>query len=228
MSAVTRIAALAGGCALVAGLTACGSTQKTDTPAAAPTASAVAPAVTSATPVPATSASAGGTSAPARDTAGGASAQIRGEREFAFLARVENKPRTLTVGPDGFATVTADPGDRSLFVTTPLAPGSQSYLMQTARMIEGGEPWCLQVHSAGGTEPLRLKTAACDAGKKDQIFTFPKSYDGKGRHIEVNGLFVAADTGDGRVIVQESGDGDRVSFFTVQDKGRSTLPRLGD
>jgi hypothetical protein len=30
------------------------------------------------------------------------------------------------------------------------------------------------------------------------------------------------------VIVQESGDGDAMSVFTVQDKGKSTLPRLGD
>jgi hypothetical protein len=141
---------------------------------------------------------------------------------------VEGKPRTLTVGQDGFAGVTADPGDRSLFVTTPLAPGSPSFLIQTARLIEGGEPWCLQVHTPGGTAPLRLKTAACDAAKKDQIFTFPKAFGGKTHHIEVNGLFVLADTGDDRVIVQESGDGDAMSVFTVQDKGKSTLPRLGD
>jgi hypothetical protein len=220
MPAVTRIAAFAGGCALVAGLAACGSAQKTSTTTApAPSATAsIAPA-----PVPSASASASASGA-----AAGPSAQIRGEREFAFVATVAGRPRTLTVGQDGFAGVTAEPGDRSLFVTTPLAPGSQSYLMQTARMIEGGEPWCLQVHSAGGTQPLRLKTAACDAGKKDQVFTFPKAYGGKTHHIEVNGLFVLADTGDGRVIVQESGEGDAMSVFTVQDKGKSTLPHLGD
>jgi hypothetical protein len=223
MSAVIRIAAFAGGCALVAGLTACGSAQKTGTPVAAPATSATTSTATSAAPVPATSAP-----APAGGVAGGTTAQIRGEREFAFVATVEGKPRTLTVGQDGFAGVTADPGDRSLFVTTPLAPGSPSFLIQTARLIEGGEPWCLQVHTPGGTAPLRLKTAACDAAKKDQIFTFPKAFGGKTHHIEVNGLFVLADTGDDRVIVQESGDGDAMSVFTVQDKGKSTLPRLGD
>ncbi|MFD1369091.1 hypothetical protein [Actinoplanes sichuanensis] len=63
-------------------------------------------------------------------------------------------------------------------MTTPLAPGSTKYLMQTARMIEGGEPWCLQVHKAGETTPLQLKIAACDAAEKGQVFTFPKAAGG--------------------------------------------------
>lgn len=216
MSAVTRIAVVAGGCALVAGLTACASTQKTDTPAAAPTTTAATAAAT-APSAPAASAT--------PTTTAVASATIKGEREFAF---VDSAGKTLTVGADGIAAVTAKPGDRSLFVTTPLAPGSASYLMQTARMIEGGEPWCLQVHKPGGTSPLQLKIAACDAGKKDQVFTFPKASGGKGLYIEVNGLFALTDTSDGKVVVQESGEGDAMSTFTVQDKGKSTLPHLGD
>jgi hypothetical protein len=215
MSAVTRIAVFAGGCALVAGLTACASTQKTDTPAAAPT--------TTAASAPAAATAPAASAAPTTTTV--ASATIKGEREFAF---VDSAGKTLTVGADGVAAVTGKPGDRSLFVTTPLAPGSTSYLMQTARMIEGGEPWCLQVHKPGGTAPLQLKIAACDAGKKDQVFTFPKTTGGKGHYIEVNGLFALSDTGDGKVVVQESGEGDAMSPFTVQDKGKATLPHLGD
>ncbi|MFC4067863.1 hypothetical protein [Actinoplanes subglobosus] len=221
MSAVTRIAVVAGGCALVAGLAACASTQKTDTPAAAPTATATtAASAAGSAPAPAASATPTTTT-----TTGTASATIRGEREFAF---VDSAGKTLTVGADGIAAATAKPGDRSLFVTTPLAPGSTSYLMQTARMIEGGEPWCLQVHKPGGTSPLQLKIAACDAGEKDQVFTFPKATGGKGLYIEVNGLYALTDTSDGKVVVQESGEGDAMSTFTVQDKGKSTLPHLGD
>lgn len=214
MSAVTRIAVFAGGCALVAGLTACASTQKTDTPAAAPTTTAATAATTATTKTP---------SSPSAPPAAGVT--IRGEREFAF---VDGAGKTLTVGVDGIAAVTAKPGDRSLFVTTPLAPGSKSFLMQTARMIEGGEPWCLQVHKPGETAPLQLKIAACDAGQKDQVFTFPAATGGKGHYIEVNGLFALTDTSDGKVVVQESGEGDAMSAFTVQDKGKSTLPHLGD
>ncbi|MEU4156566.1 hypothetical protein [Actinoplanes sp. NPDC026670] len=218
MSAVTRIAVFAGGCALVAGLTACASTQKTDTPAAAPTTTAASTAASASAPA----ASATPTTT---KTTGMASATIKGEREFAF---VNGAGLTVTVGADGVAAVTGDPGDRSLFVTTPLAPGSTKYLMQTARMIEGGEPWCLQVHKAGETTPLQLKIAACDAGKKDQIFTFPKAAGGKGLYIEVNGLYALTGTSNGKVVVQESGEGDAMSAFTVQDKGKSTLPHLGD
>jgi hypothetical protein len=92
----------------------------------------------------------------------------------------------------------------------------------------GGEPWCLQVHSPGGGKALDLKIAACDAGKQDQIFTFPKTQDGKGRLIQVNGLFAYAEGDADQVIVQESGEGDAMTAFTVRDEGKSTLPHLGD
>ena len=83
---------------------------------------------------------------------------------------------------------------------------------------------CLAVDSPGGSQALELKTAACDTSKKDQIFTFPKTTDGKGRLIEVNGLFALTQDKGEKVVVQESGEGDAMTAFTVRDQGKSDPP----
>ncbi|PRX24928.1 hypothetical protein [Actinoplanes italicus] len=163
---------------------------------------------------------------PSSAATAGPGADIRGNRQFLF-ATVDGG-KALTVDADGLLTVAGKSTGRSLFVTTPLAPGSRHHLLQTARMTVGDEPWCLQVHDPGGSRPLQLKTEACDAAEKNQVFTFPTAPDGRGRLIEVNGLFVLADTGDGRVMMQQGGEGDAMSSFTVTDKGESTLPHPGD
>jgi hypothetical protein len=214
---MSKIALLAGSCLLALSAAACSSG---DTAAAPATGSA--PAASSA-PVR----SAGSPAAPAGIAPVGPGAAIAAGRQFVFATVRSGGRKMLTVGADGILTTTDHLDDRAYFVTTPVTAGSGRYLMQTARMIEGGEPWCLVVHSPGGSASLQLKTAACDAGKQDQVFTFPKSQDGKGRLIEVGGLFVMA-TDDDKVIAQESGEGDGLTSFTVRDQGKSTLPHLGD
>lgn len=211
---MSKIALLAGGCALAFGVAACGSGSTTATAGASP-----APAVSSA-PVESTSAPAG--FAPV-----GPGATIQAERQFSFGTVQSGGQKLLTVGSDGIVKLDDHLTDRALFVTTPVRVGGDEYLMQTAKLVEGGEPWCLAVHSPGGSASLQLKTAACDASKKDQIFTFLKTQDGKGRLIEVNGLFVLAPGGD-EIIVQESGEGDGLTGFTVRDQGKSTLSHPGD
>ncbi|KUL28686.1 hypothetical protein [Actinoplanes awajinensis] len=149
---------------------------------------------------------------------------IEAGRQFVFATTQSGGRMMLTVGADGVLTVTDHLEDQALFVTTPVKAGGDEYLMQTAKMLEGGEPWCLAVHSPGGTQPRELKTAACDTGKQDQIFTFPKTSDGKGIVIEVDGRYLLTQDKGEKVVVQESGK----TSFTVRDQGKSTLPRLGD
>ncbi|GAA4592048.1 hypothetical protein GCM10023107_21970 [Actinoplanes octamycinicus] len=167
-------------------------------------------------------------SAPAGIAPVGPGAAIKPDRQLVFATVPSGGRRMLTVGADGVVKLTDHRDDRALFVLTPIKPGSSRYLMQTAKLTEGGEPWCLAVHSPGGSKSLELKIAACDASKPDQIFTYAKAPDGKGRMIEVNGLYVYAEGDDDKVIVQESGEGDAITPFTVRDEGKSTLPHLGD
>ncbi|GAA2904885.1 hypothetical protein Acy02nite_54890 [Actinoplanes cyaneus] len=218
---MSKIALLAGSCLIALGATACSSSGTTAAPATSP-APGSAPVSTSA-PV-----ESGGTpSAPAGFAPVGPGASIQGGRQFTFGTVQSGGQQLLTVGSGGIVTLTDHLEDPALFVTTPVKPGGDKYLIQTAKLIEGGEPWCLSVHSPGGSAQLQLKTVACDAGKQDQVFTFPKAEDGKGVLIEVGGLFVLA-TSDGKVIAQESGEGDGLTAFTVRDQGKSTIPHLGD
>ena len=61
-------------------------------------------------------------------------------RQFVFATTQSGGRMMLTVGTDGVVTVTDHLEDRALFVTTPVEPGGDEYLMQTAKLVEGGEP----------------------------------------------------------------------------------------
>ncbi|TWG25415.1 hypothetical protein [Actinoplanes teichomyceticus] len=241
MSAVAKIGLLAGGCALALSVAACSSSDDAGpaagaAPGATP-ASSGAPASSSApassgAPAPSSSPVSGGapaaTTAPAGIAPVGPGAAVRADRQLVFATVRSGGRKMLTVGSAGVVTLTDHLSDRALFVPAPVQAGGDRYLLKTAKMIKGGEAWCLSVHSPGGGAALDLKITACDAGKADQVFTFPKTPDGKGRLIEVGGLYAFAEGGDDRVVVQESGEGDAMSAFTVRDQGRSTIPRLGD
>ncbi|MFI1989382.1 hypothetical protein [Actinoplanes sp. NPDC020271] len=212
---MSRIALFAGSCALALSAAACSSGDTTAGPATTP-----APVASSA---PTESAG-----APAGFAPVGPGASIQPDRQYTFGTVQSGGQKLLTVGSDGIVTLTDHLEDRALFVPAAVKAGDAHYLLRTARIVEGGEALCLVVNSPGGTAPLNLKAAACDAGKDDQIFTFPRSADGKGQLISAGDLFVLAETADGTVIVQESGEGDALTAFTVRDQGKSTLPRLGD
>ncbi|MEV6347278.1 hypothetical protein [Actinoplanes sp. NPDC051851] len=157
----------------------------------------------------------------------GTGAPVKADRQLLFATVRSGGRKMLTVASSGLVELTDHQNDRALFVPSPTTVGGDEYLLKTAKIITGGEAWCLQVHSPGGTRSLQLKTAACDTSVKDQIFTFPVADDGTGRLIEVNGLLVRV-TDDGEVIAEESGEGLDLTGFTVRDQGESTIPHLGD
>ncbi|WP_157435178.1 hypothetical protein [Actinoplanes missouriensis] len=186
-------------------------------PAATSTAATATPAATTATP----SATKTATTAPA-----GGPGDLPGLNRQVVFATVESGgDKVLTVGAKGVVELGA-PGDRSLFVAVPVRPGAEKFLLKTGTLRSGGEAYCLQVRSPGGSNPLQLAIEGCDASEKDQIFTFPVAADRSGRHVEVAGLFTLAGGTDPDAIVQESGEGDGLTSFTVVDRGAANIPAL--
>src|SRR5690349_5670086 len=218
MSVVPKIVLFAGACAVVLSVSSCSTSESGAGAPASSGAPASPAAATSGAPAPATSGvTAGNASAPAGIAPVGAGAEIRAGRQFTFGTVQSGGQKMLTVGSDGIVTLTDNLVDRALFVPSPVKAGGDKYLLKTAKMVTGGEAWCLSVNSPGGSASLNLKTAACDTAKKDQIFTFPEADGGKGRLIEVNGLFVLV-TSAGKVIAEESGEGDGLTAFSVRDQ----------
>ncbi|MEU8241723.1 hypothetical protein AB0C07_26025 [Actinoplanes missouriensis] len=227
MSRLGRIVASVGGCALVLAVQACSSSPASTAGTAAP--ASVAPATPSATKAATPSATKAATPS-ATKTATAAPANGPGDlpglnRQVVFATVESGGDKVLTVGAKGVVELGA-PGDRSLFVAVPVRPGAEKFLLKTGTLRSGGETYCLQVRSPGGSNPLQLAIEGCDASEKDQIFTFPVAADRSGRHVEVAGLFTLAGGTDPDVIVQESGEGDGLTSFTVVDRGAANIPAL--
>ncbi|WP_080128132.1 MULTISPECIES: hypothetical protein [unclassified Actinoplanes] len=168
------------------------------------------PLYTAGTPAPA-----GSGPAPAGFAPVGPGDRIQPGRQLTFATVQSGGRWMLTVGADGVVVLTDHLVDQALFVVTETTPGAGRFLLKTAT----GEQSCLQVHSPGRGSALRLKTAPCDPAQHDQIFTFPLAHDGKGVLIEVNGLYAFAATDGGPLVVQESGEGDAMTAFSVRDQG---------
>jgi hypothetical protein len=186
-------------------------------PAVSPAASPASPAASPATP----SASASAASA------------LSGKRQvflFPLHKGAEVPESVVAVTAKNRADVTADFGDRALFVPVPTAPRSKTYLMKTGKLRSGGEALCLQVQG-NGSNPLTLVTKACDAANKDQTFAFQDNgRDNQGRTtylIHVDGVYLHYSP-DGRygLIVEESGEGDDLTSFVVVDRGTASIPAL--
>ena len=138
----------------------------------------------------------------------------------------------LGVDAKGRVNVTDEFGDRAGFVPVQTAPKSAKYLIKTADIRSGGEALCLQVQG-NGSNPLTLVTKACDAGNKDQIFRFQAQGKDKGGLnkylISVDGVYLHYTKGSRYgLIVQESGEGDDLTSFTVSSNRRDAeLPEPG-
>jgi hypothetical protein len=178
-----------------------------------------------------------GTAAPAAAPAAGAPAAqatpaaaqpawLNGERQVNL--RVAGGTKVLSVGRTGRVIATTNAGDRALFVFVPAGDGR--YQIHTGAIRHGGESDCLQVVTAG-SNPLRVVTAACDAGNDGQLF------DVRARRADnaTYATFVVANRDalvqlgrNGSVIAEELGDGPVATWFTAVDRGEANLPVLGD
>ncbi|BBH64387.1 hypothetical protein ACTI_10720 [Actinoplanes sp. OR16] len=218
MSPLGRIAVLA----LVLSVSGCSSQSPSTSPTVSPPVSVSPSAIVENSPTPSASPIEERTTAPAEEPAGPGTAPGL-NRQVAFATVESGGDRVLTVGSDGIVKL-GEYDDRALFVAVPSGGG---FLLKTGTLRAGGEAYCLQVHSPGGSNPLQLKIQACDAAEKDQVFTFPEPpADSPGRLIEVAGLFALAGPEGDKVIVQESGEGDFMTNFSVVDKGKAAIPAL--
>lgn len=224
LSVLTAALALAQGCAATTPGTAAPAPSASATTTAEPSPS-VSPSVAAS---PATSPSSSA-AAPAASPSG----LLSGKRQVFFFVLhkgAEVPDSVVAVTAKGRATITADYGDRALFVPVPTAPRSGKYLIKTGKLRTGGEALCLTVRG-NGSNPLTLVTAACDAAEKDQQFTFQDNgRDNQDRTtylIHVDGAYLRYDP-DGRygLIAEESGEGDDLTSWVMVDRGAAGLPDL--
>ncbi|RZU49784.1 hypothetical protein EV385_1538 [Krasilnikovia cinnamomea] len=158
-------------------------------------------------------------------------AVLAGKRQvFLFvLHKGEEVPESVVaVTSSGRVGVTADYGDRALFVPVPTAPSSSEHLIKTGKLTAGGEPYCLRVRG-NGSDPLTVVTAACDTRDPAQRFTFAEhGRDNQGRMtyaIRNGDAYLQWNpTGTSGLIAEELGDGNLDTTFVLIDRGAATLP----
>jgi len=134
---------------------------------------------------------------------------------------------SLAVSSSGRVEVTEDYSGRALFVPT---PSGSKYLIKTGTLRAGGEALCLKARISG-SNPVTIVTGDCDAGDKNQLFTFLKQgKDNQGRMTYAIGngdAFLQWNpTGTFGLIAEELGDAKLHTTFVAIDRGKSTVPAL--
>jgi len=191
-------------------------------PAASPSPSAPPP---SASAPPSTSAS---PSAAGKASPGG---MLSGSRQVFFyvLDQGEEVPEAvLAVTSSDRVQVTADYGERALFVPTPAPSGHGEYLIKTGKLRSGGAALCLSIRS-NGAKPLTVVTAACDPADDNQVFTFHENgKDNQDRMtyaIDNQSAYLQwFPNGTSGLIAEETGDAALNTTFVLIDRGPSTVP----
>lgn len=190
-------------------------TTTTTTAATAPSSSAAptqaATSTTSTTPA--------ATKAPAGKATKGSGAILAGKRQV-VIKPVQSAESIVALDKGRLTTIDGE-AEHTLFV---LSPTSGKFLIKTAKVVSGGEPLCLVVKT-NGTGSLTVASAACDAGKSDQLFTIEAA--GKAWSIANGDAFLQLSPKYG-IIARELGDAPLTTTFTFVDNGASTLPKLGD
>jgi hypothetical protein len=160
-------------------------------------------------------------SAPAAAPAGKPVALPKPTRAVYVQAVGNIEDRVLTVAADktiGTHPLGGDTGDRELFAIVPLQPGGKTYHITTAKLLEGGEPSCLEQVAA------KLAARPCDAARAAQSFEIAPR--GKGYELIVNGSNVQLDKND-KVEVEGRGEAPALTTFTFIDGGTDAV-RAGD
>jgi hypothetical protein len=150
---------------------------------------------------------------------------LSGKRQVKMV-RAEESESNLTLSADGrlIEAETDDPG-RQLFVPTPL--GGNKYLVKVFPKAgddsTNGEPVCWQSYNPGGTKPLRVVSAACDASNPRQKFTIVAS--GRAYAISNSSAYLQTFLSSG-LILEELGDAELNSTWRLIDSGAA--PTYGD
>ncbi|MBM2618446.1 hypothetical protein JIG36_23080 [Actinoplanes sp. LDG1-06] len=159
-----------------------------------------------------------------------------GTRQVHLLPK--NSEATLGVVPDGKIGLSEKFGDKDLFVIKPLTPGGDQYWIQTAKLRDGAEPFCLSAKLGAGQKPAPVKTASCDASAADQKFRFRQTgesngkptytiYTGTTTYIIQDPTGEIAHTGTGVAAVSiGEGTPDIDTPFVIADKGQASMPAL--
>ena len=179
-------------------------------------------------PPPAPAATAPDTAVSKLGGAPGPAGALDGKRQVFLLPRLDDNElpdSVVGVTRSGRIQVTDDGGDRSLFVLVPRGGGSAERLIKTGSLRRGGESLCLQVQTDGV-----VVTAACDAARPAQRFSFDKS----GEDDEGDPVYAVRNRdaflqwhplGDVGLVAEKLGDAELATTFTVRDQGRAELPR---
>ncbi|GIG02987.1 hypothetical protein [Catellatospora citrea] len=185
----------AGGCATPPGQNAAGGLQPASQTAA----------LTSPTPSPVVSPSAPSSPTPSAAATGGSPVVPRPDQAFLLQAvdRIEDPVLTVTAsGRIGTYPGGADTGDRERFMLVPLSPGAKTYLLMTAQLRVGGEPWC------AGIKAGVLHTVPCDAAASTQRVTVVargKDASGAATFDLVIGGYQVEVSKDGKVSLKKQG-----------------------
>ncbi|GIF30807.1 hypothetical protein [Actinoplanes utahensis] len=220
-----KIYTVAAGAALALALQACSGSTSSEEPAKV---AATTPAVS--TPAAATSAGAAAEKPSATPTrsksdtepggTGAADPILAGKRQV-VIKPVQSTESIVALDKGRLTTIDGE-AEHTLFV---LSPTSGKFLIKTAKVVSGGEPLCLVIKT-NGSNPLTVGSAACDAGKADQLFTID-AVEGKNYSIANGDAFLQL-SGKYGIIAQELGDAPLTTTFNFVDNGASTLPKLGD
>ena len=191
------------------------------------------PPAASPSPSPSASPSAPRSTSASPSTSGNAppTGVLSGSRQIYFfvLDQGEEVPEAvLAVTSSDRVQVTADYGERALFVATPAPSGHGEYLIKTGKLRSGGAALCLSIRS-NGAKPLTVVTAACDPADDNQRFTFHENgKDNQDRMtyaIDNQSAYLQwFPNGTSGLIAEETGDAALNTTFVLIDRGPSTVP----
>ncbi|MCA2215128.1 hypothetical protein [Jidongwangia harbinensis] len=159
---------------------------------------------------------------------------LSGDRQlFIYLLyKGEEVPESvLAVTKEQRVEVTADYGDRALFVPDRDGSEGDEFLIRTGKIRSGGESDCWSVEADDGG-PGEVVTAACDFGDQRQRITIEEA--GKDNQDRMtysmrNGdRYLTYDPqGQDGFAAQNIGDDNPDTTFVFIDRGESTIPTLG-
>jgi hypothetical protein len=157
----------------------------------------------------------------AASSAGAAAPDVfSGERNVVLLPK--NSEGILGIDRDLQATYAERQGARNQFV---IVPTGNRFLVKTAKITRGGEPLCLQLAKK------RVFVAACDAGLRQQQFSFRAASPSNGKKTWTirttrHRYLVQNELGGFESAVIGEGTPDIDTPFLIVDKGAASLPAL--